>query len=214
MATTPTGVEVPAGTDAFDPDGHMRALAASLEGRIIVPVPNVTARAALAAAVSPSTTEPLYVDRANAHPARRLESTTDGTTWIPVGAQYAWMGIVTTGALIAHDAVITGSAISTSTVGAKLPYATKLHIQIAGTAGYNSAGVNVSIQLRNATGSAVPVQMVGQSVPAAGSGWAPIAHMGYVDLPANTEWGGSCVAVTSGPSAYYRLGIHVTRVPA
>lgn len=81
MATIPTGLVVPAGTDPFDPDGDIRDLAASLEGRIIVPVPNAAARAALVAAVSPSESEPLYVDRRDAPLGGRLEVTTDGITW-------------------------------------------------------------------------------------------------------------------------------------
>lgn len=84
MATTPTGLTVPAGTDAFDPDGDMRTLAGSLEGRIIVPVPNVTARDALSALVSPSASEPLYVHRQDATLGRQLERTTNGTTWTTV----------------------------------------------------------------------------------------------------------------------------------
>lgn len=86
MATTPTGLDVPAGTDPFDPDGDTRALAASLEGRIIVPVPNITARDALAAALSPTPVEPLYVDRANAAPGLALEVTRDGSTWETIAA--------------------------------------------------------------------------------------------------------------------------------
>jgi hypothetical protein len=81
MATTPTGLDVPAGIDPFDPDGDIRDLAASLEGRIFVPVPNITARDALAAALSPTPAEPLYVDRADAPAGAKLERTTDGVTW-------------------------------------------------------------------------------------------------------------------------------------
>ncbi|MFF2621308.1 hypothetical protein [Oerskovia jenensis] len=81
MATTPTGLDVPAGTDPFDPDGDLRALGASLAGRIIVPVPNKTAREALAAAVTPTASEPLYVHRTDGGPSGALERTIDGTTW-------------------------------------------------------------------------------------------------------------------------------------
>ena len=87
MATTPTGLIVPAGTDVFDPDGDMRDLATSLEGRIIVPVANTTDRATLAAAVSPTPTEPLYAHRIDAPAGRELERTLDGTNWRPVGAR-------------------------------------------------------------------------------------------------------------------------------
>lgn len=81
MATTPTGLTVPAGTDAFDPDGDMRTLAGSLEGRIIVPVPNVTARDALAAALSPSPAEPLIVRRID---TGIIEECTGLPTWRPI----------------------------------------------------------------------------------------------------------------------------------
>lgn len=73
MATTPTGLDIPAGTDPFDPDGDIRVLAGSLEPRVVVPVPNVTARDALATAVTPTPGEPLYTHRADAPAGRRLE---------------------------------------------------------------------------------------------------------------------------------------------
>ena len=81
MATTPTGLIVPAGTDVFDPDGDMRDLAGSFEGRIIVPAANTTARADIAAAVSPSISEPLYTHRADGGPRGLLEKTIDGIRW-------------------------------------------------------------------------------------------------------------------------------------
>lgn len=81
MALNDLGVEVPASTDAFDPDGDMRELGGSLEGRIIVPVANTTARDALATTLSPSATEPLFVWRADANIGSRLEWTEDGSTW-------------------------------------------------------------------------------------------------------------------------------------
>ncbi|GAA3218230.1 hypothetical protein ACFP63_08615 [Oerskovia jenensis] len=81
MATTPTGLDVPAGTDPFDPDGDLRALGASLEGRIIVPVPNKTARDALAATLNPTASEPLYAHRTDGGSSGALERTVDGTTW-------------------------------------------------------------------------------------------------------------------------------------
>lgn len=86
MATTPTGLDVPAGTDLFDPDGDMRALGASLSSRIIVPVPNTTARNALAALLAPTPANPLYVDRADAPTGLHLEATRNGTTWETVPA--------------------------------------------------------------------------------------------------------------------------------
>jgi hypothetical protein len=86
MATTPTGVTVPAGADPFDPQGDMVDLANSLRSRIVVPVPNVTARTALVEAIdwTPSTAEPLRVCRADAPAGRRDEITYNGTDWIPV----------------------------------------------------------------------------------------------------------------------------------
>lgn len=81
MALNSLGVDVPAATDVFDPDGDMRALASSLAGRIIVPVANVTERDALAASVSPTPSKPLYVHRIDAPSYARLEWTEDGSTW-------------------------------------------------------------------------------------------------------------------------------------
>lgn len=52
----------------------------------IIPVPNTTVRDALAAAASPSPTQPLYVHRANATNAElALEFTTDGSNWTTAG---------------------------------------------------------------------------------------------------------------------------------
>ncbi|MFD6094584.1 hypothetical protein ACFWGN_20930 [Oerskovia sp. NPDC060338] len=81
MATTPTGLTVPAGTDVFDPDGDMRTLAGSLDGRIIVPVANAADRDALAALVSPTPTEPLTVRRTD---TGVTETNTGGPTWTRV----------------------------------------------------------------------------------------------------------------------------------
>jgi hypothetical protein len=50
----------------------------------IFPVADVAARTALAAAYSPSASNPLYVDRANAPTYGCLERTADGTTWTSV----------------------------------------------------------------------------------------------------------------------------------
>lgn len=81
MVTTALGLNVPAGTDPFDPQVDIGDLATSLEGRVIVPVANVAARTALVAAVTPSVAEPLYVFRADAPAGLQLEMTTDGTAW-------------------------------------------------------------------------------------------------------------------------------------
>jgi len=50
----------------------------------IIPVPNVAARQALAAASAPTSARPLYVDRADAPLGSRLEVTADGVTFVPV----------------------------------------------------------------------------------------------------------------------------------
>ncbi|MHA7132531.1 hypothetical protein [Oerskovia turbata] len=78
MATTPTGLDVPAGTDVFDPDGDLRDLAGSLTGRISVPVANAADRDALAAAVAPTPASPLTVRRQD---TGVTETNTGGTTW-------------------------------------------------------------------------------------------------------------------------------------
>jgi hypothetical protein len=81
MVLTPLGLNIPAQTDAFDTATDFADLAASFEGRVVVPVANVTARATLATAVAPSLSEPLYVHRADAPAGLELEVSTDGTTW-------------------------------------------------------------------------------------------------------------------------------------
>lgn len=87
MATNDLGLIYPTGSDEFAPHLDMEALADSFGGRLIVPVPNVAVRDALAAAVSPSTTEPLIVRRADAAVAVAVEITTNGTDWTPLAAQ-------------------------------------------------------------------------------------------------------------------------------
>lgn len=89
MAVTATGIEVPAGSDPFDPAGDMVDLANSLRSRIVVPVANATERSALIAAIdwTPSSAEPLRVWRANAAVGWQEEITTDnGVTWLSVRA--------------------------------------------------------------------------------------------------------------------------------
>ena len=70
MATNVLGLDVPAGSDPFDPAGDMSDLALSQAGRIVVPVANQAARNALHAALvsagkTPSGTTPLLVRRAD-----------------------------------------------------------------------------------------------------------------------------------------------------
>mgnify|MGYP007112216705 CR=1 FL=1 len=91
MATNDLGVAFPTGADEFAPHLDIEGLADSMAGRIVVPVPNVTARDALAAAVSPSPSEPLYVHRADAPAGARTEVTENGTSWRTVGAS-SWIG--------------------------------------------------------------------------------------------------------------------------
>lgn len=93
MATNDLGVTVPAGTDVFDPQGDMVDLANSLRSRVIIPVANTTARAALVAAIdwTPSAAEPLRVSRADAVAGYRDEITYDGgTTWLTAGSTVGW----------------------------------------------------------------------------------------------------------------------------
>src|SRR3954471_23751364 len=85
MALTPIGLNVPAGTDAFDPQVDFGDLATSLIGRTVVPVANVTARAALATLVAPTSSKPLVVFRADATAGQQIEYSTNGSTWTTVG---------------------------------------------------------------------------------------------------------------------------------
>ncbi len=93
MATDSLGITVPAGGDAFDPQGDMVALANSMRSRVIVPVANTTARTALVAAIAwtPSASEPLRVSRADAAAGRQDEITRDGgATWLVVAEATPW----------------------------------------------------------------------------------------------------------------------------
>lgn len=65
MTKNALGVEVPAGSDAFDPQGDMVELGASLAGRLVVPVANATARDALLAAVGATSDVPLLAWRSD-----------------------------------------------------------------------------------------------------------------------------------------------------
>lgn len=82
MALNDLGIEVPQGTDLFNPDGDMRDLGESMAGRIIVPVANTTERATLVANYPPSTSRPVFVYRADATQGQRVEYTVDGVTWL------------------------------------------------------------------------------------------------------------------------------------
>lgn len=91
MATNGIGAQYPTGADEFAPHLDIEGLADSLVGRVVVPVANSTAAAAVAAAVSPSASNPLYVHRADAPAGMRTEVTEDGSTWRPVGMT-SWVG--------------------------------------------------------------------------------------------------------------------------
>lgn len=83
MATDARNHTVPAATDH---PSRATLLTLALGIRDVVPVANTTARAAVvsamtAAGVSVSTSNPLYVHRADARPDSAIEVTTDGTTW-------------------------------------------------------------------------------------------------------------------------------------
>jgi hypothetical protein len=93
VATNDLGLYHPTGGDEFAPHLDIEAAVDSLAGRIVVPVPNTTVRDALAASVSPSASEPLYVHRADAPAGARTEVTENGTTWRTVGASQ-WIGEV------------------------------------------------------------------------------------------------------------------------
>lgn len=125
------GIEVPAGTDAFDPAGDMTELGASLAGRVIVPVANTTARDLLATQVPPSTGQPLIVYRADADvfernvgsgwrtmtPPRGAVATSGGITLNP-GAWAPMVSIASYPVVAGADYMIGGTG-SVSIGGAK-----------------------------------------------------------------------------------------------
>lgn len=93
MATTASGVTIPGSsptTTAATPiQDHWNNLGKSLNGRVVVPVASVTARAALVAALTAegytiSAANPLYVHRADATPGSELEVTINGTTFTTI----------------------------------------------------------------------------------------------------------------------------------
>lgn len=92
----PEGIRVPAGGDNYDLTNDLRKMMES--ATTIVPVANVPARAALVAALvaasrPPSTSDPLYVDRADAPAGASLERTIDGTTWMVIPSSSPWVAI-------------------------------------------------------------------------------------------------------------------------
>ena len=86
MATNDAGIEVPSTTDAFDPDGDMRAMATSLIPRVVIPVANDTARDALTPSAG------WLVNRLDTAMLERY----DGTQWQPILPTAAGFGTTPT----------------------------------------------------------------------------------------------------------------------
>lgn len=63
MSKNALGIEVPAGSDSFDPQGDMVEMGASFAGRVVVPVANAADRDTLLAAVGATPDVPLLVWR-------------------------------------------------------------------------------------------------------------------------------------------------------
>lgn len=162
MATTPTGITVPAGTDPFDPDGDMRDLAGSLEGRIIVPVANKDERAAVAAAVSPTAAEPLLTWRTDAPAGARLETTEDGATWRTIAAQTAPIDLP----------LLTGWSAYSPFAVPRLQVAGNRVTLIGGMVGRSAAANLTALQEYQLAGpGAVPVGMLPPAAENRGGGW-------------------------------------------
>lgn len=90
VGTSPSGVVY--ATDDLELGAAGFVFAESLEGRLVVPVPNQVARDALVASFGPSSTRPLIVYRHDAPAGARIEWTTNGTSWTPVGgADSGWV---------------------------------------------------------------------------------------------------------------------------
>jgi len=112
MATTASGVTIPGSsptTTAATPiQDHWNNLGKSLNGRLIVPVASVTARAALVTALTAegytiSASNPLYTHRADAPLGFELEVTDDGTAWrtiAPRGATGSCGTVASSGAMV------------------------------------------------------------------------------------------------------------------
>lgn len=86
MASDARSHIVPANTDH---PSRATLLNLALNIRDVIPTATTTTRAAIitamaAAGVSVSTTNPVYVHRANARPDSAIEVTTDGTTWLAI----------------------------------------------------------------------------------------------------------------------------------
>ena len=93
MGTTPGGLPFPDGSDEFDPSGDMQAGFDAADVGRIIPVANTTDRTALASALSPSSSKPLYVHREDANAGARIEVTEDGSEWNIVPSATPWQTI-------------------------------------------------------------------------------------------------------------------------
>lgn len=183
MTLNALGIEVPAGGDEFDPQGDMVAMGASFGGRIVVPVANTTARAALAATLSPTPAVPLYVHRADAEPGQELEVTTDGTTWrsITAGRAFAILERNTDVATASGATVVNTAWTSTQVMG--MTYAAGIvtvlqtglyRLGVGAVFGVASAGGRGVYILRN--GTAATAAVVSHSGPGNAAFTVGLAH--------------------------------------
>ena len=115
MATTASGLTIPGTsptTTAATPiQEHWNNLGKSLNGRVVVPVASVTARAALVSALTAegytiSASNPLYTHRADATVGSELEVTVNGTSWRTVPSTDPW---------ITHAATLSGFGVGSGT---------------------------------------------------------------------------------------------------
>ena len=167
MASTATGMVVPAGTDAFDPQGDIVKLARSIEGMTVVPVPNETARAALVAALgwTPTPERPMYVHRADAPGVSALEVTTNGTQFSPVGGTTV-LQANPTGATLGGGGGTLG--ITSSVAVEAAPFARTVRLDFAGMATALSGGT-LEVSLRRGGANLKRGRSTSANVSAGGS---------------------------------------------
>lgn len=168
MATDARGHTVPA---AGDHPSRAALLALSLAIRDPIPVANTTARGTLittltSAGVGPSTTNPVYVHRADARADAALEVTTDGTTWraVPLtNGLTAYTPALT--AQTTNPTLGTGSSASGTYDQAAGWVKGELDI-VFGTSGVNAgAGVyEVSLPVAASSGDATTAKVIGYGV--------------------------------------------------
>ena len=151
MATDLRGHTVPAAGDA---PSRAALLSLGLTVRDPIPVANTTTRAALIVslaaatpAVVPSTSNPVYVNRADAAVGAELEVTTDGTTWRTIYSDTTTWTTITLDAGVTVAASFPTLAYRLENGGTQLHVrGTRLQMSTAVTAGtdYNLAsGANV-----------------------------------------------------------------------